>query len=102
MQVKLSVIKNYLQSATALYPCIAFLSLAGFVAAHVSTNIWLSKWTLQPVCNGTTDRHTTNVYLGVYGALGACQGKIVYYCLVKWSCSILSPNPSQQTASEQW
>jgi len=74
-QVKLSVLKNYLQSATALYPFIAFLSLAGFVAFQVSTNVWLSKWSLQPVYNGTTDQHTTNVYLGVYGALGACLSK---------------------------
>ena len=75
MQVKLSVIKNYLQSATALYPCIAFLSFAGLVASQVSTNIWLSKWTLQPVYNGTTDPQTTSIYLGVYGTLGACQSK---------------------------
>jgi len=78
MQVKLSVIKNYLQSATALYPCLVLLSLAGLVASQVSNNIWLSKWTLQPVYNGTTDPHTTSVYLGVYGALGACQSKQVY------------------------
>jgi len=82
MQVKLSVLKNYLQAATALYPCIAFLSLAGYVAAQVSTNIWLSKWTLQPVYNGTTDQHTTDVYLGVYGALGAVQCKKHCCCLV--------------------
>jgi len=74
-QVKLSVLKTYLQSATALYPCILLLSFAGFIAAQVSTNIWLSKWTLQPVYNGTTDRHTTDIYLGVYGTLGAFQSK---------------------------
>jgi len=75
MQVKLSVLKTYVQSATALYPCILILSIAGFIAAQVSTNIWLSKWTLQPVYNGTTDWHTTSLYLGVYGALGALQSK---------------------------
>jgi len=83
MQVKLSVLKSYLQSATALYPCIAFLALAGFVASQVSTNVWLSKWTPQPVYNGTTDRHTTDVYLGVYGALGICQSKKLCLCLEK-------------------
>jgi len=75
MQVKLSVLKNYLQSATAVFPCIAFVALAALVAAQVSTNIWLSEWTLQPVYNGTTDPHTTHLYLGVYGALGVCQSK---------------------------
>ena len=78
VQVKLSVIKNYLQSATALYPTIVFLSFAGLVVSQVSTNIWLSNWTLQPVYNGTTDSHTTNVYLSVYGVLGACQSKQLY------------------------
>ena len=77
MQVKLSVIKHYLQSATALYPSILFLSIAGCIASQVSTNIWLSKWTLQPVYNGTTDRHTTDLYLGVYGALGAFQSMLL-------------------------
>jgi len=75
LQVKLSVLKAYVKSATALYPCILLVSIVGFVAAQVSTNIWLSQWTRQPVYNGTTDRHTTDVYLGVYGALGACQSK---------------------------
>jgi len=87
MQVKLSVLKSYLKSATALYPCIAFVSLAGFVAAQVSTNIWLSKWTQQPLYNGTSDQHTTDVYLGVYGALGACQSKKFLPLFGDRSCS---------------
>lgn len=84
VQVKLSVIKNYLTAATTLFPTTAFVSLAAFVVAQVCTNIWLSKWTNQPVYNGTVDRDQTNIYLGVYGALGVAQSKkLVMYNIFK-------------------
>lgn len=75
VQVSLSVLKNYMKAATAIYPTLAFVSLGGFIAAQVCTNIWLSMWTQQPIYNGTVDRDETNMYLGVYGGLGALQSK---------------------------
>jgi ABC-type multidrug transport system fused ATPase/permease subunit len=76
--VKLSVIKSYLSAATPVYPVTAAVSLVCFVAAQVCTNIWLSKWTQQPVINGTQDRHETDLYLGVYGGLGGAQTFAVF------------------------
>jgi hypothetical protein len=62
-----------LKAATPFFPTAAFVSLGLFIAAQVSTSIWLSKWTQQPVYNGTVDRSETDMYLGVYGALGFVQ-----------------------------
>lgn len=42
------------------------------------SSIWLSKWSAANV----TSTHERDIYLGVYGALGAGQGKpCVFYSL---------------------
>lgn len=44
----------------------------------VASNIWLSEWAEDHkiVKNGTTNRSQTDYRLGIYGALGALQGKV--------------------------
>jgi len=85
-QVKLSVLKDYMKSATAIFPTMVFASLVTFIVAQVCTSIWLSKWTQQTVYNGTVDRHETDMYLGVYGALGAAQSMTLAFLFfsVSW------------------
>lgn len=46
--------------------------------SSVGSNIWVNKWTADPVMkkpNGTDFETARNTYLGVYGAFGGAQGK---------------------------
>ncbi|XP_017652829.1 multidrug resistance-associated protein 1 [Nannospalax galili] len=75
-QVKLSVYWDYMK-AIGLF--ISFLSIFLFLCNHVSSlasNYWLSLWT-DDSNNKGSQRHT-NVWLGVYGALGISQGLAVF------------------------
>lgn len=70
-------------SALGVWNAIALLSFfTMFQAASVGSNIWLSKWTDDPDINNATIVNTSyygdlrNKYLGVYGGLGALQGKL--------------------------
>ena len=51
-----------------------------FSGASIGSNIWLSRWTADPVFNGSTPanssefHHARNKYLGVYGGFGGVQG----------------------------
>ncbi|ESN92614.1 hypothetical protein HELRODRAFT_95925 [Helobdella robusta] len=71
--VKLSVLRAYITSAPAMYPIVLVISFVFFVIFNCCTNIWLSKWSNDPVINGTQDRELTKVRLGVYAALGGGQ-----------------------------
>lgn len=50
-----------------------------FQAFSIGSNVWLSAWSNdnEIVVNGTTDKNKRDMYLGVYGALGIGQGKII-------------------------
>jgi len=74
-QVKLSVLKSYLSSASPFFSIVVAISFAFFIVFQVSTNIWLSNWTQDVIVNNTQDYHLTSVRLGIYGMLGAGQGK---------------------------
>ena len=107
--MKLSVLKNYLQAATAFFPIMGFMSLGFFIAAQVCTNIWLSIWTEQPIVNGTADRAQTDMYLGVYGALGTVQSMnwtqlAVVLLLFNWNGGWLSSlsNSNQLVLFMSW
>ncbi|XP_053413290.1 multidrug resistance-associated protein 1 isoform X3 [Nycticebus coucang] len=75
-QVKLSVYWTYMK-AIGLF--ISFLSIFLFLCNHVASlasNYWLSRWTDDPIVNGTQEH--TKVRLSVYGALGVMQGFAVF------------------------
>ena len=51
-----------------------------FQGFSIGSNVWLSVWSNdQSIGNNTQDTSKRDLYLGVYGALGAGQGK---YCFV--------------------
>ena len=73
-QVGWKVLKAYVGAGGfwRLYLVIFFGLLR--VASLVSTNIWLTNWSDDPVYqNATEQRAQTNLRLGVYGALGVFQ-----------------------------
>ncbi|XP_060028892.1 multidrug resistance-associated protein 1 isoform X2 [Erinaceus europaeus] len=75
-QVKLSVYWGYMK-AIGLF--ISFLSIFLFLCNHVAalaSNFWLSRWTDDPIINGTQQH--TKVRLSIYGALGILQGIAVF------------------------
>lgn len=51
-----------------------------FQGFSIGSNIWLSKWSNdnETVVNGTVDTGKRDMYLGVYGALGIGQGKLIF------------------------
>uniref|UniRef100_A0A3B3Q9H2 Multidrug resistance-associated protein 1 n=1 Tax=Paramormyrops kingsleyae TaxID=1676925 RepID=A0A3B3Q9H2_9TELE len=75
-RVKLAVFWEYMK---AIGVFLSFFSILLFLCHHVaslSSNYWLSLWTDDPVVNGT--QPYTKLRLGVYGALGLCQGIAVF------------------------
>lgn len=57
-----------------------FLTVLFYAASQsfsVGSNVWLSKWSED---NATSDPAVRDMYLGVYGALGFFQGKILHFC----------------------
>ncbi len=48
-----------------------------YVVTQVLTSVWLSKWSDDPILNGTEGRQQTSIRLGVYGGFGAIQGKLL-------------------------
>ena len=60
--------------------CLALVFQCVNIAAQVVTNIWLSKWSDDPVYeNATEARKQINMRLGVYGAVGAVQSEFAVY-----------------------
>lgn len=66
------------------FALLSLLQLVLYNAANVYANIWLSRWTEDPVfsdsSNSTSEEKSdaVNKYLGVYGGLGAVQSKNCY------------------------
>ena len=47
----------------------------------MGANIWLSKWSSANY--SAEDTATRDLYLGVYGGLGAGQGMAEYFCVME-------------------
>ena len=62
----------YARSIGFLASIVAMLFLFAYQGFQVSGNIWLSKWTEDPLA--TTSESKRNMYLAVYGVLGLFQG----------------------------
>ncbi|XP_029946251.1 multidrug resistance-associated protein 1 [Salarias fasciatus] len=75
-QVKLSVFCSYLKAVGVVLSSISLLLFFAHHLLSLFSNYWLSKWTDDPVVNGTQpDRE---MRLSVYGALGVSQGVAVF------------------------
>jgi hypothetical protein len=80
LQVKWSVYSHYLRSiGLFLSGATIFFNLI-FQSFSIGSNVWLSEWSNDGniYVNETVNEGKRDLYLGVYGALGAGQGKL--YC----------------------
>jgi ATP-binding cassette subfamily C (CFTR/MRP) protein 1 len=80
LQVKWSVYSHYLRSiGLFLSGATIFFNLV-FQSFSIGSNVWLSEWSNDGniYVNETVNESKRDLYLGVYGALGAGQGKS--YC----------------------
>ncbi|CAG7833092.1 unnamed protein product [Allacma fusca] len=71
--VKFTVYFDYFRAAGWTMTFFTFLFYLLFQGLSVGSNLWLTAWSNQPVENGTVSTSTRDMYLGVYGALGAMQ-----------------------------
>ena len=75
IQIKSPVTRDYIKAGTMKAMVTLVVSCVILISSEVVTNIWLSAWSDDPILNGTEGRAQTNLRLGVYGGLGAFQGK---------------------------
>ncbi|GAB0099313.1 multidrug resistance-associated protein 1 [Sergentomyia squamirostris] len=69
--VKWEVYKHYLRSIGMLLSITTIFLNMVFQGFSIGSNIWLARWSTDP--NAGNDTGTRDMYLGVYGALGAGQ-----------------------------
>lgn len=83
--IKLSVLKSYIGASPPIYPILLLISASLFITAYVCTNIWLSRWSMDPVVNGTQDVSQSKYRIGVYAGLGGVQS----FCMIGVISSII-------------
>lgn len=89
--VKWDVYKHYLKSIGVFLSVATIILNVIFQGFAIGSNIWLSYWSVDTTAG--TDTSVRNMYLGVYGAFGLCQGMLfsvpltIYmyfvYCLLR-------------------
>ncbi|KAK7079415.1 Canalicular multispecific organic anion transporter 1, partial [Halocaridina rubra] len=72
-KVQMDVYKYYLKSVGVLSSLLTIIFYIASQGCTVGSSIWLSKWSEEPVVNGTQDSQKRDMYLGVYGAFGIGQ-----------------------------
>lgn len=74
-QVQMSVYKYYIKAIGIIPALLTILSYTASNGCTVGSSIWLSRWAEEPLePDGSLDTQKRDMYLGVYGALGICQG----------------------------
>lgn len=84
-QVKLAVFLSYMRAVGMFSSIMILLFYTLANACSVGSNFWLSAWSTANTdrpANTTSDNNDTNLYLGVYGALGLAQGECYKIALV--------------------
>lgn len=83
LQVSRRVYFKYTGAIGCFASCIILLLFTIYQASAIGANIWLSQWTddsylktHQNESNTTEYQDKNNLYLGVYGGLGAAQGML--------------------------
>lgn len=74
LQVKASIIKQYVASAPIIYLLLAVLGVVLNTSGIVLNNIWLGKWSADNLLNATEAAAKADIRVAVYGGLGAAQG----------------------------
>ncbi|XP_055685130.1 multidrug resistance-associated protein 1 isoform X4 [Lutzomyia longipalpis] len=93
--VKWEVYKHYLRSIGLLLSVTTIFLNMVFQGFSIGSNIWLARWSTDP--NAGNDTGTRDMYLGVYGALGAGQAFArvafdVTLLLACWSAAVKMHN----------
>lgn len=90
VQVKFNVVLDYCKAVGPVLLCTAVLFCLFLALMQVGANIWLREWTDDPVYeNASEARAHTNLRLGVYGAFGIGQRKLLNRTFTK---SLISQN----------
>ncbi|KAM4045857.1 ATP-binding cassette sub-family C member 2-like [Anomaloglossus baeobatrachus] len=79
--MKMSVVKKYLQAFGWFWVCFTIIAYIGQNAMAIGQNVWLSKWTTEAKAlkDQTKWSELRDNRLGVYGVLGFVQGLFVCY-----------------------
>ena len=85
-QIKLPVLKWYIQASSYAYYLVALVALLFFIAGQASTNIWLSIWSNDATTSQGNDPDLLALRLGVYGGLGMTQGT----CMTMLSAAVFA------------
>ncbi|XP_070580038.1 multidrug resistance-associated protein 1-like isoform X1 [Ptychodera flava] len=93
-RVAFSVFWAYIKSMSVFLSVLICLLYMAQNAAGVASNIWLSRWSEEPVINGTQDPSIRSKYLGVYGALGIGQGILVFISSLSLAIAALRASTS--------
>ncbi|XP_039283752.1 multidrug resistance-associated protein 1 isoform X2 [Nilaparvata lugens] len=82
--VKWHVYKHYIQSVGMILTVATFVINVIFQGFSIGSNLWLSKWSSDPILkgNGTNHTHQRNLYLGVYAGLGAGQAVTILWAAI--------------------
>ncbi len=80
---------TYIKALGLIWSILLVLFFLLYQAASVMSNVWLSEWTEDPILkndsiptNSSTYVNKRDMYLGVYGGLGAMQGIQHKYILI--------------------
>ena len=83
LKVKWSVYLTYGRALGLTMTLLIFGAYTLFEATSIISSLWLTKWTADPVlqnasvANTSSFLHLRDLYLGVYGGLGAVQGRVL-------------------------
>lgn len=73
--VKWDVYKHYLKSIGVFLSVATIILNVIFQGFAIGSNIWLSRWSVDKTAG--TDTGVRDMYLGVYGVFGLCQGLLI-------------------------
>ncbi|XP_071481121.1 multidrug resistance-associated protein 1-like [Diadema antillarum] len=89
--VKFAVFWAYIRSIGLVLSLVILLLYVLFNATSVASNLWLSRWSNEPLVNGTQPEAVRDRYLTVYALLGITQGVFITGgCFLLYHGSILA------------
>ncbi|XP_072168419.1 multidrug resistance-associated protein 1-like [Diadema setosum] len=89
--VKFAVFWAYIRSIGLVLSLVILLLYILFNATSVASNLWLSRWSNEPLVNGTQPAAVRDRYLTVYALLGITQGVFITGgCFLLYHGSILA------------
>ncbi|XP_041474562.1 multidrug resistance-associated protein 1-like isoform X1 [Lytechinus variegatus] len=89
--VKLTVFWAYIRSVGVLLSLLIVMLYMLFNIASVGGNLWLSRWSNEPLVNGTQPDAVRDKYLTIYALLGLTQGIFITSgCFILYTGGVLA------------